>query len=268
VTSVVHGGASHADLTITLRRGGCVFAEDEATVLMSAAQSSTELDDMVHRRLAGQPLEHVVGWAQFCGLRIAVAPGVFVPRPRTEFLVEQAIALTRPSSIVVDLCCGSGAVGVAVAVGAASGNIELHAADIDPDAVSCAQGNIDRAGIAGRACQGDLYAALPSALRGRVDVLVANAPYVPTQAIPTLPREARLYEPQWALDGGADGLDLHRRVARSASQWLAGDGCLLIETSDDQASRTVDIVAANGLVARVERRDEMDATVVIGTLRG
>src|SRR5450432_1469341 len=119
-----------------LRAAGCVFAEDEARLLISAARTPADLAAMVDRRVAGLPLEHVLGWAEFCGLRIAVDPGVFVPRRRTEFLVHQATALTRPGSVVVDLCCGSGALGAAVA--AAQGQIELHAADIDPAAVACA----------------------------------------------------------------------------------------------------------------------------------
>src|SRR5688572_21960081 len=96
-----------------LRAGGCVFAEEEARLLLSAAVSDGELSALVDRRVAGEPLEHLLGWAEFCGLRIEVDPGVFVPRRRTEFLVRQAAARARPGATVVDLCCGSGAVGVA-----------------------------------------------------------------------------------------------------------------------------------------------------------
>ena len=200
-----------------LRAAGCVFAEDEARLLVSAARTPAELAAMVDRRVAGMPLEHVLGWAEFCGLRIAVEPGVFVPRRRTEFLVQQAEHLLRRACdpadrgldqppIVVDLCCGSGAVGAALA--AALGRVDVHAVDIDPVAVLCAGRNLAAAG--GRVYQGDLYEPLPAALRGRVDVLVANAPYVPTEAIGLMPPEARLHEPQPALDGGADGLDVIR----------------------------------------------------------
>ena len=102
-----------------LRAAGCVFAEDEAQLLMAGAATLADLSAMVDRRAAGEPLEHVLGWAEFCGLRIAVDPGVFVPRRRTEFLVSQAVTLARkaaaaqPRTVVVDLCCGSGALGVA-----------------------------------------------------------------------------------------------------------------------------------------------------------
>src|ERR1700736_1693903 len=106
---------SDSVIVTRLRAAGCVFAEDEARLLIAAARTPDELDPMVDQRAAGLPLEHVLGWAEFCGLRITVAPGVFVPRRRTEFLVEQAIALARPGDVIVDLCCGAGAIGVAVA---------------------------------------------------------------------------------------------------------------------------------------------------------
>jgi release factor glutamine methyltransferase len=242
-----------------LRAAGCVFAEDEAQLLLDAAGSPPALAAMLEQRVAGLPLERILGWAQFCGLRIAVDPGVFVPRRRTEFLVRQAAALARPGALVLDLCCGSGAVGVALA---AVGQVELHAADLDPAAVRCASRNVRAAG--GQVYQGDLYQPLPAALLGRVDVLVANAPYVPTDAIELMPPEARLYEPRVALDGGADGLNLQRRVCAGALRWLSPDGHLLIETSVRQAPLTVASFTATGLTARVEHCQELDATVVIG----
>lgn len=244
-----------------LRAAGCVFAEDEARLLVSAARTPAELDDMVDRRARGLPLEHVVGWAEFCGLRLAVDPGVFVPRPRTGFLVRQAAALARPGAVVVDLCCGSGAMGAALA--AAAGPVELHAVDVDPAAVRCARRNL--APVGGRVYEGDLYAALPAALRSRVDVLVASPPYVPTGAIGLLPPEAREHEPQVALDGGADGLDVVRRVVAGADLWLAPGGHLLVETSESQAEETAEAVARAGLTARLTHDEELDATAVIGT---
>jgi release factor glutamine methyltransferase len=238
-----------------------VFAEEEAELLLSAARTPAELAAMVEGRASGLPLEHVIGWAEFCSLRIAVDPGVFVPRHRTEFLVRQAAARLRPGAVVVDLCCGTGAVGAALA--AAEGRIELHAADIDPAAVRCARRNL--AAWGGHVYEGDLYEPLPATLRGRVDVLVANTPYVPSEEIEMLPREARLHEARLALDGGPDGLDVQRRVAAGALGWLRAGGHLLVETSRQQASRTAEILAAGGLSARVERLDELEATVVIGT---
>lgn len=231
-------------------------------MLMSAARTSEDLDAMAHRRAAGLPLEHVLGWAEFCGVRIAVDPGVFVPRRRTEFLVHLAAGFVRSGAVVVDLCCGSGAVGAAL-VAAAGDALELHAVDVDPAAVRCARRNV---AAGGQVYEGDLYEPLPVALRGRVDVLVANAPYVPTDAIGLMPPEARVHEPRVALDGGADGLDVQRRVTAAATSWLAPGGHLLIETSERQAPPLAESFARNGMTTHVARSEELDATVVIGRL--
>jgi release factor glutamine methyltransferase len=240
-----------------LRAAGCVFAEDEARLLTSAARTGDELAVMVDRRVAGLPLEHVLGWAEFCGLRVAVEPAVFVPRRRTEFLVRQAAALARPGEVIIDLCCGAGAIGAALAV--AVPDAEVHASDIDPAAVRCARRN-----IRGHVYQGDLYAPLPAELRGQVGIIVANVPYVPTGEIPFLPPEARAHEPLLALDGGADGLDMLRRAAAGAPEWLAPGGYVLIETSDRQAPRAAEAFAAGGLTPRIARDPRLDATVAIG----
>jgi release factor glutamine methyltransferase len=246
-----------------LRAAGCVFAEDEAELLISAATTPADLEAMVERRAAGEPIEHVLGWAEFCGLRIVVDPGVFRPRPRTEFLAGLALELTRPRDVVVDLCCGTGAVGAALV--AARDGLELHAVDIDPAAVRCARRNLEPAG--GRVYEGDLYQPLPDRLRGQVDVLVANAPYVPSDSIGFLPAEARLHEPRVALDGGADGLDILRRVIAEAPAWLTPGGHLLVETSERQAEETVTAVRQASLDPRLLRSDELDATAVVGTRR-
>ena len=247
-------------LVARLRAAGCVFAEDEADLLVAAAGSSAELDAMVDRRCGGEPLEQVVGYAEFCGLRVTVAPGVFVPRCRTELLARQAAGLASPGAVVVDLCCGSGAVGAVVA--ATVGEVEVHAADVDPVAATCARRNL--AAMGGRVYVGDLFAPLPARLRGRVDVLVANAPYVPSDAIRLLPPEARRHEPLVALDGGADGLDVLRRVVSEAPGWLAPGGRLLVESSEAQAAQLERLLRDAGLTPAVETDDETGGTVVIG----
>ena len=266
------GSLTFAVVVSRLRAAGCVFAEDEAMLLLSESSSPAELSDWVDRRVTGEPLEYILGWAEFCGLRIAVKPGVFVPRRRTELLVSEAVRLLREGSttaagprpgVVVDLCCGSGAVGVAVA--SQVPGVELHASDVDPIAVSCGAGNVKGAG--GQIYQGDLYSALPTGLKGRVRLLAVNAPYVPTEALRTMPPEARNYEPRVSLDGGVDGLDLHRRVAREAAEWLVPGGHLLIETSELQAARTAALMADAGFVARTVRSEELDGTAVIGSRR-
>lgn len=252
---------ARVEVVAALRTAGCVFAEEEADLLIAHARTDEVLATMVRQRVSGTPLEVVLGWAEFCGLQIIVEPGVFVPRRRTEVVVRAAVAVAGADPVVVDLCCGTGAVGAAVheAVGG-----ELCAADLEPAAVRCARRNIEPRG--GCVFAGDLYSALPLSLRGRVDLLVANAPYVPTEAIALMPPEAREHEPRVTLDGGPDGVDVQRRVAAGAAQWLAPGGHLLVETSEDQAGRTVEAFAAGGLTADVRRAEDVDGTVVVGTL--
>lgn len=252
---------SLSSVVSALRAAGCVFAEDEADLLFSHSRDGGDLAAMVERRASGLPLEHVLGWAEFRGVRVAVDPGVFVPRRRSEFLVAQALALAPPAPVVVDLCCGSGALGASVVRALGAG--ELHCADIEPAAVRCARRNV--APVGGRVYEGDLYAPLPKRLAGGVDVLIANAPYVPTDEIGLLPPEARDHEPRVALDGGCDGVDIQRRVIAQAGRWLAPGGSLLIETSGRQAPRTVAAFDRHGLDPRVAVCEDLDATVVIGT---
>ncbi len=253
------------DIVAALRAAGCVFAEEEAALLLSAAGSPAELDSLIERRVAGLPLEHILGWVEFCGLRMVVDPAVFVPRRRTEFLVRSAVALApvdRPS-LVVDLCCGCAAIGAAVLT--LLGRGELHATDVDPAVLRSARTNAGAVG--GHVYLGDLYEPLPPALMGQVDLLVVNAPYVPTDAIALMPPEARLHEAAVALNGGFDGLEVQGRVIAGASAWLAPGGHLLIETSERQAPMTAALVDGAGLMAEIATDEELDSTVVIGAGR-
>ncbi|MFB9475910.1 putative protein N(5)-glutamine methyltransferase [Nonomuraea salmonea] len=262
--SVSSSSLPSAEIVARLRAAGCVFAEDEAELLVSTAATADALAAMLERRVAGEPLEHVLGWASFCGLRVHVEPGVFVPRPRTEFLIDRAVALAREvpgRPVALDMCCGTGAMGAAVAAGLA-GRVELHAADLDPAAVRCARRNLPGAHV----YQGDLYDPLPSSLRGRVDILITSPPYVPSESVALLPPEARLHEPRFALDGGEDGLDVVRRVIAAAPFWLTPGGRLLVETSQNQAATTAEAVSSAGLLPRIATSPEYDATTVIGTL--
>ncbi|NUR57417.1 MAG: putative protein N(5)-glutamine methyltransferase [Catenulispora sp.] len=256
-------GSEFEAVVARLRSAGCVFAEDEARLLIEAS-GTRSLDDLVTRRCEGEPLEHVVGWAEFCGLRIAVGPGVFVPRRRSELLVETALAVGGNAAVVLDLCCGVAP--FATALAARLPYAEVHAADIDPAQTAYARHNLAVYGDRAHVYDGDLYAALPSTLRGGVDLLVVNAPYVPTSAIATLPAEARVYEPVASLDGGADGLALHRRIAAGAPDWLAPGGHLLIECTERQAPVMGETFLAAGLNARIVADDDLDATVVVGTV--
>jgi release factor glutamine methyltransferase len=243
------------EIVTRLRAAGCVFAEDEAALLLETARDDEELESMVARRVEGLPLEHVLGWVEFAGRRYSIGPGVFVPRPRTEFLVREVAKLAPEKAVLLDLCCGSGAVGAALAE--AIGAAELHASDDDPAAVACARQNVENVYL------GDLYDGLPESLKGRVDVLVVIAPYVPTDAIALLPHEARDFEPLSTLDGGADGLDVLRPVISAAAEWLAPAGLLATEVSEGQVRALVELVAAAGLESTVIRDDDLDATVVV-----
>jgi release factor glutamine methyltransferase len=247
----------------TLRKAGCVFAEDEARLLTEAARDPDELARLVARRVTGIPLEHLLGWAEFAGLRIAVAPGVFVPRRRTELLVREAARHAPPQPTVVELCCGAAA--VATALTELLDRPDVYAADIDPAAVRCARRNLPH----GHVYEGDLDAALPRRLEHRVDILVANAPYVPTDEIGLMPAEAREHEPRVALDGGADGLDVARRVFALAPRWLAPGGIVLVETSERQAPALAEWAAAAGLHPRVVHDENTGGTAVMAfTLPG
>jgi release factor glutamine methyltransferase len=244
-----------------LRAAGCVFAEDEAVLLREASGGDPMLlESMVARREGGEPLEVLVGWAEFRGMRIAVASGVFVPRRRTGVLVTQALPFAKPGTIAVELCAGVAA--VAAALIAEAPGVEVWAAEIDPVAVEVARRNVDPF----RVVEGDLYAPLPAGLRGRVGILIANAPYVPTDEIALMPAEARDHEPLVALDGGADGLDIQRRVIAGAAEWLAPGGVLLIETSERQAPATVALMRRAGLTARAVHDDEVDGTAAVGVV--
>ena len=244
-----------AEIVARLRAAGCVFAEEEAALLL--AENRAGIEQLVQRRVAGEPLEYIVGWAEFHGIHIAVDAGVFVPRRRTELLVDEALRLAKPGDVVVDLCCGAGAIGAAMLAGMPA--IDLWAADADAAAVHTARRNLPP----NRVFEGDLFDALPEALLGAVDVVVVNAPYVPTTAIETMPPEARLYEHRIALDGGHDGLDLHRRIAADAGRWLVAGGYLLIETSERQAPETAAIFGAHGMSTSTRRSAEVDGTVIV-----
>lgn len=295
-------------LVARLRAAGCVFAEEEAAILVEAATSPAELSAMADRRVDGLPLEHVVGRVEFAGRRILVDVGVFVPRRRSELLVREAVAhlvrsfgpgpasrasvasgLVAPPAgsagsagsaesagqagsagsagsagpVVVDLCCGCGAIGVAIA--AAVPGIELFATDLDPVAVRCAARNL--ASVSGTVAVGDLFEPLPSTLRGGIDVLVANAPYVPTGSIALMPAEARDHEPTVALDGGPDGTDILRRVIVGAPEWLGPAGMILVEVGEPQIPAVVGALGDAGLVPRIVADDELGGIVATGRRR-
>ena len=247
-----------------LRAAGCVFAEDEVALLRAETLAEDDFEAALTRRENGEPLEQIVGWAMFDGLRIRVTPGVFVPRLRSTALltvVDRYVAAGElrldTGAVVVDLCCGSGALGAALR--RRHPNAAVVAADIDPDATRCAHLNL---GANASVLTGDLFEPLPESIRGRVDLLMVNAPYVPTDRIADMPPEAREHESRTALDGGEDGLDLHRRIARSAHLWVRPAGLLVLETSRRQASESAAGFHPDLWEVTVVVDDEVDGTVV------
>src|SRR5262245_63951180 len=252
-------GAALDDTAARLAAAGCVSAEAEARWLVEEVRglpagaavarrrqplppaAARALEGMVARRVAGEPLQYVIGWAPFGPLRIQVGPGVFVPRPETELVAARAAAHLRaaPSpATAVDLCTGSGAIACFLAESAPGARV--LATEVDAAALEWARRNLRGRGV--ELLQGDLDEPLPDELRSGVDVLVANVPYVPSDAIPLLPRDVRVHEPLVALDGGPDGLDLLRRVVAGAGRWLAPGGWLVCEIGDDQGEGVAGLV--------------------------
>lgn len=240
------------ELVERLRRAGCVFAEDEAAVLREAATLGGDLETFVRSRIEGTPLEYVVGWADFAGIRVPIDPGVFVPRPRSAVLVDVVSQSLAPGDLLVDLCCGSGAIAAAVA---ARVPVRIAAADNDPAAVANATRTL--AGLDALVSEGHLFDALPVELRGLAGAIAVVAPYVPTGAIALLPREARDYEPLSALDGGPDGLRILEHVVADAPEWLRPGGMFATEVGVDQVDAVMRLCMSAGLRPAVVEDDEV-----------
>jgi release factor glutamine methyltransferase len=212
-----------------LAEGGCVAPEAEADSLLTAAREGVgPIEELVRRRLRGEPLAWITGSVTFCGHQVRIDPGVFVPRPHTEALARRAIELLPDEGIAVDLCTGSGA--VAMVLAAARPRATVVGTDLDPQAVACAGRN----GVA--VSEGDLDRPLPFTLRGRVDLMTAVVPYVPTEELHLLPRDVLAHEPRRALDGGSGGTFVLVRAAGAADRWLRPGGSVLLELGGDQAA--------------------------------
>lgn len=228
-------------LTALLEANGCVAGPDEADELLrAAAGDQLRLGALVARRLQGEPLAWVCGSVEVGGLRLHVDPGVYVPRRwQTPAVASRAAELLAPGGTAVDLCTGAGT--VAALLQRADPRARVLGTDRDPSAVRCAARN----GV--EALEGDLFAPLPEALAGAVDVVTAVPPYVPTGALPLLPRDTLVHEPVAALDGGPDGLAALRRVVTGAGRWLRPGGHLVVEHGVGQCAAVRGLLAAAGL---------------------
>ncbi len=233
-----------------LAEGGCVAPDAEAEALLRASSEGVgPIEELIARRLRGEPLAWITGWARFCGIRIRVDPGVFVPRPHTETLARRAVSLLPTGGIAVDLCTGSGA--VAAVLGSGRPRVTVVATDVDPRAVACACRN----GV--RALVGQLDEPLPLSIRGRVDVMTGVVPYVPTEELHLLPRDVLDNEPRRALDGGPRGTTVLVQAAEAATRWLRPGGSVLLEIGGNQAGELATTLTDIGLrEIRVHRDDE------------
>lgn len=204
--------------------------------------TAVELDAiraLVQRRGQREPLQYIVGWTSFCGLKIDLDRRVLIPRPETELMAERAWKFLqgRPApATALDLGTGSGCLAIALAKNAPLA--EVHATDVSPQALEVARRNAESNAVADRIRwrQGDFLAAAPA--KARFDLIVSNPPYIPSARIETLEPEVRAHEPRAALDGGADGLDFYRRLAAEASSFLRPGGRLMVELDDDGAEAT------------------------------
>lgn len=199
----------------------------------------------IERRAAGEPLQYVTGEMPFRHLVLTVRPGVFIPRPETEVLVDAVLESLAgvEAPLVADLCTGSGAIAVSTAFECPAAVV--HATEIVPDTAEVARANCDRAGVGDRVTvhEGDLFAPLPAGLAGRFDVVASNPPYIPTADLAALPAEVAAHEPAIALDGGPDGLDVVRRIVEDARVWLRAGGLLVIETDAGRVKDTAGLMA-------------------------
>lgn len=236
-------------LAARLAAAGFVAAAEEAEELLAhAGGDEALLEALVARRLTGEPLAWIVGHVTFCGIEVGVAPGVYVPRWPTEALAERAAARLPADGVAVDLCTGCGA--VAAVLAERRPGARVVGADLDARSVACARAN----GV--EAHEGDLFAALPAGLAGRVDVVTAVVPYVPTPDLPLLARDTLTFESPLAYDGGADGLTILRSVVEGAPAFLRAGGALVLELGGDQADALAGDLARHGFGKVTVLRDE------------
>jgi release factor glutamine methyltransferase len=231
-----------AELAALLAANGFVAPQEEADELLAAGGP---VEALVERRLTGEPLAWITGTTVFCGVEVAIHPGVYVPRWQTEPLVERALERLPPDGTAIELCTGSGA--VAKVLTERRPHARVFASDIDRRAVDNARAN----GVDAR--RGDLFDPLP---RVRADVVFAVVPYVPTAELPLLQRDTLAFEAPSSYDGGADGADLLRRVVAGAPERLRPGGALLLELGGDQPSVLAPELARAGFAEVTVLADE------------
>lgn len=206
--------------------------EKSAVVKPSEAK---KIEEIVQKRLTGRPLWYIMGDTQFYDCKIKVDERVLIPRPETEILAEHAIKTVEEGDKVLDLCTGSGCLAIAIAKHCSSKHIQVTASDVSDAAIMLAKENANLNSVDVNFVQSDLF----EKIHGRFNLIVCNPPYIKSAEIATLDREVRDYEPRIALDGGADGLDFYRRLAREISRYIAKNGMLMLEVGEGQAEEVL-----------------------------
>jgi release factor glutamine methyltransferase len=215
------------DVTTRLADAGFIAAREEAEELLECSRGDDLiLASMIERRLRGEPLAWITGFAMFCGSKLRIDRGVYVPRWQSEPLARRAAVRLPAHGTAIDLCTGSGAIAKTLHV--ARPRARVVASDIDDRAVHCALSN----GV--EVYGGDLFESLPRDLEGTVDVVVGVVPYVPTRSLALLPRDTLVFESTLSYDGGEDGVQILRRVVRESGRFLRPGGTLLIELGGDE----------------------------------
>lgn len=209
-----------------------------------APDAVTRARELASRRAAGEPLQYITGLAGFRFLELQVGPGVFIPRPETELVVERALARLPRDGIVADLCTGSGA--IALSIASERPDAAVYATELSPDAFRWAERNRAATGIDVVIAQGDLFSALPEDLRGRLDVVVSNPPYVPPSERRLLPRDVVDHEPPIALFAEGDGLEVIRRLIAEGLEWLKPGGWLVLEIGETQGESITRLLGSSG----------------------
>lgn len=220
-----------------------------------------EILRIADERLTGRPLWYVMGDADFCGYKIKVDERVLIPRPETEELVMMAVAAAEEGQHVLDLCTGSGAIAIATykELEKAGRKVRMTAIDVSEKALELARENAELNEAEINFIQSDLF----TRIRERFDLIVSNPPYIPSAEIETLQREVKDFEPRLALDGGADGLEIYRKIAADVSKHLTRGGTLLMEVGAGQAEEVVKLFKGNSYSMIIKDFNGVDRYVKI-----
>lgn len=226
----------------------------DLAVRTPAPEEEQEFRRLAGRRLSGEPLQYLTGIQGFRTLELQVGPGVFVPRPETEMVVERCLQLLEgiPATKVVDIGTGSGA--IALAIAAEKPDCEVWAVDSDEQALRWAQKNVAGTGVRNvHLLHGDLFGPLPGALSGSVDLVVSNPPYLSEAELAETAPDVRDHEPRAATVAGPSGMEMYSRLAKESSEWLRPGGRLVLETAQSLWGRLRCILAAGFTEVRIGR---------------